>query len=398
MIPPGESKSILWTITQSRSFHNDPNAFITTRLRKYESSIIRVNLLYRDIAIVSRYEDVRNLFLLEGASSTGYEDLIADFFKQPNLLLQDRETGEWKAWRREWEQIITEIDVSSIPSIIHDGLCDGDIYRTMKNLSQRLIDHMFGIQTQSLQKDIFRGQFSIPVGVNTRIFQSGRSRGLAAVETLHKQISQNLGSCPYLQRTTLPEENQSRHVLMFTSSLVVKAVASLLSATVLHLSDKRLLKHIHSSADPQSILRSIMLECERLSPPIIGCVRRATRPVRLGGVEIPQGWDLWSYFVAANRDAAIYSSPDTFQYDRFLSDIPEPLTFGYGAKHCLGRELVRGIVMEVLSQVSVCGISHTPLSRDVQYWLGLSPIQASGIKQLPTQRPRLPITVSFTNT
>ncbi|KAL8954677.1 MAG: hypothetical protein Q9183_006985, partial [Haloplaca sp. 2 TL-2023] len=177
------------------------------------------------------------------------------------------------------------------------------------------------------------------------------------------------------------------------------------------------------------LLRSVILETERLSPPVVGIMRRTTQDIILASPDdstaptlIPKGWDSWIYFVGAGRDPAQYgNTAENYQparYTRPESDDrtqPEGFAFGAGAKTCLGRNVTRMIATTVIE--TCLGLESEKVLQDpnqsprikldgdasqmpsgVRAWLGwqqdVAPEQwAKHMKQLPTQRPRNPVYV-----
>jgi cytochrome P450 len=85
--------------------------------------------------------------------------------------------------------------------------------------------------------------------------------------------------------------------------------------------------------DPGSIT-----ELLRLEGPVQSAIRIATDDTTIGGVEIPAGAAALVAVAAANRDPAAFDESDEFRPDRTGR---APLTFGYGAHHCLGANLAR---------------------------------------------------------
>jgi hypothetical protein len=91
-------------------------------------------------------------------------------------------------------------------------------------------------EIESLQEDLLRGQFStFAVRINTGFWKSARSRGLDArrkVEPLlaTKTREDNSG-CPFAMNNDAERADVANHLLLFTSSLAAKALASLLTAT-----------------------------------------------------------------------------------------------------------------------------------------------------------------------
>ena len=65
--------------------------------------------------------------------------------------------------------------------------------------------------------------------------------------------------------------------------------------------------------------------------------RITTRPVTLGGVDLPEGAKLFLWLAAAGRDPAVFHDPDYFDLDRSIAD--QHLAFGRGLHYCLGASL-----------------------------------------------------------
>ncbi|MFF9202052.1 cytochrome P450 [Streptomyces sp. NPDC014986] len=79
-------------------------------------------------------------------------------------------------------------------------------------------------------------------------------------------------------------------------------------------------------------------EVLRWLPPFPELGRRTTRPVVLGGHEIPADTLLMAHLGAANRDPSRFTDPDAFDVARS----PNPhLTFGHGIHFCFGAPLAR---------------------------------------------------------
>jgi len=67
--------------------------------------------------------------------------------------------------------------------------------------------------------------------------------------------------------------------------------------------------------------------------------RVTTRPVTLGGVDLPEGAKLFLWLAAAGRDEAQFDRPDEFDMQRPGSD--HHLAFGRGEHYCLGANLAK---------------------------------------------------------
>jgi cytochrome P450 len=67
--------------------------------------------------------------------------------------------------------------------------------------------------------------------------------------------------------------------------------------------------------------------------------RVTTRPVTIGGVDLPEGAKLFLWLAAGGRDRSVFPEPDTFDLDR--GNAAQHLAFGLGLHYCLGANLGR---------------------------------------------------------
>lgn len=411
-------------------------------------------------------------------AADAYGQLMDQFFPPPNLLLADGEEHSEKRnlWTKrfegiencpvfvqsskrsdsQWTKQVSDILAHTFGTATNRPADGGvpydtavDLYETMKVLSWRILlgiflglsdifeaspeEKEFFSRIQSLHEDLLRGQFSLmPVNVNVGFWKSPRSTGIKSRKLLQKLISERLQR-PQSESSgstfrnvianlqdDIPLEEIRDHVLMMTSSLAVKSLASLMTAFLLNIflfrgnelvpaDELRLMIAEGQHDNYLAYLKSIYLETERLSPPIVGVMRRSTRDVVLRGDEedvdtiLPAGWDIWSYFVGAGRDAAVFGADcNSFKPARYINhDIPEPMGFGAGSKSCLGKDFIRQIAIHVaehflLNAVALNGVISAP---GLKAWLGwgeASPEEwAAEIKQLPTQRPKTPVMIEF---
>ncbi len=79
-------------------------------------------------------------------------------------------------------------------------------------------------------------------------------------------------------------------------------------------------------------------EMLRWVSPIQNMTRTATHDVELRGQRIRSGEKLLLLYPSANRDAAVFADPDTFDVDRAPND---HIAFGFGVHYCLGANLAR---------------------------------------------------------
>ena len=466
---PHGSPTTLSGLSETFSFHSSPEAFVTSRVLAFRASHpdladsrtpIHAKVLNRNVAVISSYDQVKQILCRSEettafGASQAYDELMAPFFPPPNLLLSDPPFHEpmKKAWRARMESL-PESSRTSIESVARShfqNIKSGstiDLYESMKALSWKMILRMFLsssemhdvsqedlVEIESLQETLLRGQFSLlPVSINTRFWRSPRAKGLEARKQLQAvlkaRVANGVPGCPFGMENGSEKDDIASHLLLFTSSLAVKALASILTAFLLNIYvfttrdngvDTPLVEKILPLRNDyrNALLYSVLLETERLSPPVVGIMRRSLREVVLGAAQanatdtlIPKSWDVWLYFVGAARDPAIFgSTAETFVPERYYNSpsnenkIKQGFAFGDGSKSCLGANLIREVAMTVAR--TCIGISPQSLGsktkvdiqanasnipRGVQGWLGwqadVRPEEwARDMKQLPTQRP-----------
>lgn len=96
-------------------------------------------------------------------------------------------------------------------------------------------------------------------------------------------------------------------------------------------------QHDRLRQDP-ALLPTAVEEMLRWVTPIKDMVRTTTRPVELGGRQVPEGAEVMLLYPSANRDEEVFDAPDRFDVGRQ----PNPhLAFGFGPHVCLGNQLAR---------------------------------------------------------
>jgi cytochrome P450 len=124
-------------------------------------------------------------------------------------------------------------------------------------------------------------------------------------------------------------------------------------------------------------------EVLRWLPPFAELGRRTTRPVVIGGQDLPAGTMVVAHLGAANRDPARFDAPDVFDPNRD----PNPhLTFGHGIHFCFGAPLARlearialRMLLERFSNVSVPDYGEVTFQ---------NPAVIVGVRHLPVEVAR----------
>jgi cytochrome P450 len=100
-------------------------------------------------------------------------------------------------------------------------------------------------------------------------------------------------------------------------------------------------------ADPDVIPQAVeeLMRFVQLGEGGTSLPRVTTEEVELGGVTLPAGAAVLPVMAAANRDPAVFESPDRLDLSR--TEIPH-LGFGAGVHHCLGAQLARMELQEAM--------------------------------------------------
>ncbi len=135
--------------------------------------------------------------------------------------------------------------------------------------------------------------------------------------------------------------------------------------------------------DP-ALLPTAVEEMLRWWPPVLHFRRTASRPTRLGGVDIAAGDRVVVFHAAANRDEGVFPEPDAFLVDRTPND---HVSFGFGPHFCLGARLarvqMRALFGEVLGRLGELRPAGDPVR--------LASSFQNGVKRLPVEVAASPV-------
>ncbi len=148
------------------------------------------------------------------------------------------------------------------------------------------------------------------------------------------------------------------------------------SATLLHRhpDQRRML------IDDPALLHEAIEELLRMTSPVQGLARTATRDVTIGDTTIPAGRRALLLYGSANRDDRQFG-PNAEELD-VLRKPRQILTFGYGAHHCIGNQAARMQARVALQEL---------LARCPDY-----AVDEAGIRWAGGSYVRRPLTVPFT--
>jgi len=100
--------------------------------------------------------------------------------------------------------------------------------------------------------------------------------------------------------------------------------------------------------DEPGLMRGAIEEFLRIYSSNQALVRVTTRPVSIGGRDIPAESPVALLFLSANRDEAVFDRPDTFDPERKPN---RHLAFGIGTHACIGQALARMQARVTLEQL-----------------------------------------------
>jgi cytochrome P450 len=113
-----------------------------------------------------------------------------------------------------------------------------------------------------------------------------------------------------------------------------------------------------------SLLPNAVEELHRYDAAILQIARRAKEDIDLGDHVIRAGQLVFGFLLAANRDAAVYTNPDTLDITR--PDLRH-LGFGFGIHTCLGIAIARmelQVALEaVVTRLPNLALTNTPIER-----------------------------------
>lgn len=134
-----------------------------------------------------------------------------------------------------------------------------------------------------------------------------------------------------------------------------------------------LAKVADGTAEPAAVVTETM----RYEPSIGGIPRTLTEPVEIGGTTRPAGTLAILAVMTGNRDPTVWEDPDSFRVERFVSpSAPRLLSFGTGPHYCLGVNLARMTLEEVVKGVAHRDLVSVAEPEEVEWRqiLGRSPV------------------------
>lgn len=160
---------------------------------------------------------------------------------------------------------------------------------------------------------------------------------------------------------TLPEALEMCVILTIGG---METTTNLLGSCMLRMAQQpELRKQLAADSTRRNVFIEEMLRLE--SPIKYSSARVATRPVTIGGIEIPKGKLVTGLFGAANRDPSAFESPDELRWDR--KGNPH-LGFGFGKHYCVGAHFARLQLRITLDQILAYWPAFQLISPHKPWW------------------------------
>ncbi|KAL5017567.1 hypothetical protein ScPMuIL_007156 [Solemya velum] len=179
----------------------------------------------------------------------------------------------------------------------------------------------------------------------------------------------------------------NNHLLLFTSALVPKAIASILTSLTLELGKEDKLQVQKEVCSNSHLLDTYIMETVRLYPPFFAGRRIIKDKFDAGGYHFPEGYAVMYLTYATHRDPATFDRPDHFLPERWKDgsaiDKSGLFSFGSGSRSCLGQTLVVDII-KITTEIlfSQCRVT-IPDRQNLSH------------KWLPVSRPKCDVQVKF---
>jgi len=114
-------------------------------------------------------------------------------------------------------------------------------------------------------------------------------------------------------------------------------------------------------------LDAVIKETLRLRPVLPGVVRKLTKPLTLGGYDLPAGVRAAPNIYLTHRRADVYPEPERFRPERFLerpADTYSWIPFGGGVRRCLGAAFalyeLKVVIPAILQTVTLRAVGDAP--------------------------------------
>ncbi len=228
----------------------------------------------------------------------------------------------------------------------------GDFARVVEIVPARVVGHLLGLPEGDAERhrawammggEILAGSVD-PQGVEglfrvTAVMAAYLSQHIqVAMETAESSAGDSL--LDHLARGVLRQQidlSEATGIAIVMFGAGGESTSALMGSAIRILAENPDLVH-RLRASPDQIPRFVE-ESVRLEPPFKFHYRGVRRECELAGFELRPGDRLMLLWAAANRDPAVYASPDEVRFDRKYPK--HHLSFGRGAHFCVGEQIAR---------------------------------------------------------
>jgi cytochrome P450 len=338
-IPGGAGLTVVGD--KSLEFYKDAVTFVNKRLQQHESRLFLSRLLNKPTVFVASNSAVHSLLNDDTDKiDLGYKSFMQGIYGD-NVIFADKQEVE------ELRKILHELMspdvmqqfqtiVTKLTSKVIDSISPGEIvssYDLFKKLATEICLSIFldidfetsqelSNQIVALTTTHWHGIISVPFSLSLPMMsQSTYTKALEAKNTLlqiiEDKLSKSKNGFPHMMsKAAFPSTNNAAsHVLLFTSALVPKALASILTSFVIQLGDRKSLQD-EILTEP-TLLQHVLLEVERLWPPFFGGRRLVRKKYELDGYTIPAGHAIVYMTQHAQRDPDVFPDPEDFMPERW---------------------------------------------------------------------------------
>lgn len=406
-----------WPLVGDKSieFYRDPIKFYHKYAELYKSRIFVSRILNKPTVFIGTHQGVRQV-LIDCADNMnmGYKFFMGDIYGD-NILFAN---GEEAAGLREaLSYLFTAEGLHSYQHVI-DRIINNefkqldendpvDVYSFFKDIATQICLSLFlGLDTNQ-SKDLtqqitdlttaqWHGILSVPLNVHvTKYSSTSYSKALDAkvklINIIKEQRSQAEIGFP-VRLKEVPSLNNdvfiNNHLLLFSSALIPKAIASLLMSFFVVTGQPNNFDLQAGMFFDKNIEDRVLMEVQRLYPPFMGGRRLVRKECVIDGYTIPEGYSIVFLTFAAHRDSGVYEEPNTFKPERWLDNEVRTqnklFTFGAGPRSCIGYHLVMNIIKTIIQRLMT------------QYtWKSLTEESEINHKWLPVVRPKMPVLIDF---
>lgn len=164
-----------------------------------------------------------------------------------------------------------------------------------------------------------------------------------------------LAKLEHVERLSDDEVIGHANVLFLSSTEPVAVTLTWIFLILSQLPDlRRALRASFECSGEVALLNRVISETLRMLPPNAFMVRTTSRPVILGGVELPIQCEIVLCPFVSHRDPECFPQPNCFMPDRWQGSAPSPFLyfpFGAGGHSCVGRALALSVIRAAVSGI-----------------------------------------------